>query len=338
MITISACLIVKNEEALLGRCLECIKDIVDEIVIVDTGSKDRTKEIAAQYTNKIYDFEWVDDFSVARNYAFSKTSMDYIYTADADEIIDEENQKKFFDIKQNMIEDIEIVQMKYTNQLHFGTTYNYDTEYRPKLFKRIRNFTWIDPIHETIQIEPIIYDSEIEIIHMPIESHAERDFYSFHRILRKKSILSGRLHTMYAKELYISGEDKDFLEAYEYFKRSLMDETKTMDELKQAQCVVARCTRLLGDHHEFFKACLKNIANKASSEMSYEIGEYYYQQEDYLEAILWYYNAVHEAESEMNIHYQGDYSLRRLSECYRRIGNIEEADAYEKLAKEWKVS
>jgi glycerol-3-phosphate acyltransferase PlsX len=61
---------------------------MDEIIIVDTGSTDNTKEIASKYTDKIYDFEWTYDFAAARNYAFSKATKDYIYTADADEVID----------------------------------------------------------------------------------------------------------------------------------------------------------------------------------------------------------------------------------------------------------
>ena len=56
MATISLCMIVKNEEAVLARCLDSVRDLVDEIIIVDTGSTDRTKEIAARYTGQIYDF------------------------------------------------------------------------------------------------------------------------------------------------------------------------------------------------------------------------------------------------------------------------------------------
>ena len=70
MITISLCMIVKNEEKILARCLDSVADLMDEIIIVDTGSADRTKDIAARYTKHIYDFQWVDDFSAARNYAF----------------------------------------------------------------------------------------------------------------------------------------------------------------------------------------------------------------------------------------------------------------------------
>ena len=80
MITISLCMIVKNEEKLLARCLDSIADLMDEMIIVDTGSTDRTKEIAARYTDKIYDFSWIGDFAAARNFAFSKASMEYIYS------------------------------------------------------------------------------------------------------------------------------------------------------------------------------------------------------------------------------------------------------------------
>ena len=77
MITISLCMIVKNESEVLARCLDSVRGAVDEIIIVDTGSDDNTREIARRYTDHVYDFEWIDDFSAARNYSFSKASMDY---------------------------------------------------------------------------------------------------------------------------------------------------------------------------------------------------------------------------------------------------------------------
>ena len=113
MIEISLCMIVKNEEKILTRCLDSVADLVDEIVIVDTGSTDATKKIAANYTDKIYDFTWVDDFSAARNFAFSKAEKDYIYTADADEVIDEENRKRFRELKEVLLPEIEIVQIQF---------------------------------------------------------------------------------------------------------------------------------------------------------------------------------------------------------------------------------
>ncbi|MGR5863056.1 glycosyltransferase [Bacillus pacificus] len=64
---ISACIIVKNEEEMLRNCLESIRSGVDEIIIVDTGSTDSTKKIAREFTKKVYDYEWENDFSAARN-------------------------------------------------------------------------------------------------------------------------------------------------------------------------------------------------------------------------------------------------------------------------------
>ena len=144
MITISLCMIVKNEEKVLARCLDSIADLMDEIIIVDTGSSDNTKEIAKKYTDKIYDFAWIDDFSAARNYSFSKATKEYIYVADADEVIDADNHRKLAELKEVLIPEIEIVQMRYCNQLTNGTAYNFDEEYRPKLYKRcMKWFVWI---------------------------------------------------------------------------------------------------------------------------------------------------------------------------------------------------
>ena len=175
MITISLCMIVKNEERILKRCLDSVRDLVDEIIIVDTGSTDATKSIAAGYTDKIYDFTWNDDFSAARNFAFSKATKEYIYSADADEVLSEENRRRFRLLKETLLPEIEIVQMKYGNQLQNGTVYNFDEEYRPKLFRRLRNFVWEEPIHETVRLEPVVYDSDIVITHMPEQNHAGRD-------------------------------------------------------------------------------------------------------------------------------------------------------------------
>ncbi len=83
--TISACMIVKNEEELLPGCLESIRSWVDEIIIVDTGSTDKTVEIAKSYGAKIYHQEWTKDFSFHRNYSISKATCDWVFIIDADE-------------------------------------------------------------------------------------------------------------------------------------------------------------------------------------------------------------------------------------------------------------
>lgn len=90
---ISLCMIVKNEEQGLAQCLDSVKSIADEIIVVDTGSNDKTKEIAFKYTNKVYDFTWSNDFSMARNFSISKANNDWILVLDADEIVTNFNRE-----------------------------------------------------------------------------------------------------------------------------------------------------------------------------------------------------------------------------------------------------
>ncbi|WP_167316077.1 tetratricopeptide repeat-containing glycosyltransferase family 2 protein [Anoxybacillus flavithermus] len=104
---LSLCMIVKNEEKVLQRCLDSVHDIVDEIVIVDTGSTDGTKEIALKYTNKVYDFEWTNSFADARNFAQQQATGEWILVLDADEYVDRENLKEMIDILKQTDESVE---------------------------------------------------------------------------------------------------------------------------------------------------------------------------------------------------------------------------------------
>ena len=187
MIRISLCMIVKNEEKVLDRCLASIFDLMDEIIIVDTGSTDRTKEIAGKYTGRIYDFAWCDDFSKARNFAFEKAACDYIYSADADEVLDEENHEKFRLLKENLMPEVEIVQMYYGNQLANGTVYNFDRELRPKLFKRLPSrfmkryvsFRWFMTARSRLPISRSTITETVTLqflnSSLPAERHFQRD-------------------------------------------------------------------------------------------------------------------------------------------------------------------
>lgn len=85
---ISVCIITKNECDNLNICLERLSSYPVEIVVIDTGSTDNTKQVARKYTGNVYDFEWINDFSAARNFAISKATKDYILMIDTDEFID----------------------------------------------------------------------------------------------------------------------------------------------------------------------------------------------------------------------------------------------------------
>lgn len=335
MPTISLCMIVKNEEKVLRRCLDSIRDLMDEIIIVDTGSQDKTKAIAAEYTDKIYDFTWVHDFSAARNFAFSKAGSDYIYSADADEVLDEENREKFRELKQTLLPEIEIVQMYYGNQLSHGTIYNFDKELRPKLFKRLRTFCWEEPIHEAVRLFPVVFDSEIVITHLPEENHSSRDFSAFCRMTAANQPLSKRLKNIYAKELFISGLPEDFLKAEDYFTQVAEAAETLPDELKEAVCVIVRAAGIRGDYQKLFRYAIKDIAEEGVSEVCLELGEYYYSMEEYKEAAIWFYNAAYETHSILNIHCEGDLPRNRLGDCYEAMGMKEQAGEYRQDAKAW---
>jgi glycosyltransferase involved in cell wall biosynthesis len=136
---LSAVLIVKNEEELLSKCLDTLKG-VDEIIITDTGSTDKTKEIASKYTDKIYDFPWIDSFCKARNFSNSKATGEWILTIDADEELL---------TPMNTIKDI----LSKTDKelLNVIITDGKGNEHKfPRLFKNSKDIFWRGDIHESL--------------------------------------------------------------------------------------------------------------------------------------------------------------------------------------------
>lgn len=114
--TLSVAMIVKNEEKNLEQCLSSIQNLVDEIVIIDTGSMDKTKEIAAKFTDKIFDFKWIDDFAAARNEALKHVTGNWILILDADEIIAKEDHEKIKEAINNWdVCGYQILTRNYTN-------------------------------------------------------------------------------------------------------------------------------------------------------------------------------------------------------------------------------
>jgi glycosyltransferase involved in cell wall biosynthesis len=92
--SVSLSMIVRNEEANLAACLASAGNLADEIVVVDTGSTDRTKEIAREHGARVFDFRWCDDFSAARNESISRATRGWIFWLDADDRIDDANHDK----------------------------------------------------------------------------------------------------------------------------------------------------------------------------------------------------------------------------------------------------
>ena len=150
MSTISLCLIVKNEEKILEQALDSIYKIADEIIIVDTGSTDKTIDIAKKYTNKVYHFKWIDDFSAARNYAQSFATKEYILRWDADWILRDAPKAmiKMQKLKQEGFEGADIV--NFTWNLEFGDGGRATLSQAYSFIYKNKMFEWKFPIHEIL--------------------------------------------------------------------------------------------------------------------------------------------------------------------------------------------
>lgn len=321
-------MIVKNESQILSRCLDSLKGIWDELIIVDTGSTDNTIEIAKEYTNQVYEFAWTGDFSEARNYALSHATCDYIYTADADEILEGENVQMFHHLKSCLDPVVDVVQMYYGNQLDNGTVYNFDKELRPKLFKRVRPITFIEPIHETLNLTPVIVDSDIVITHKPTSQHAGRDLAAFQKQIDSGEPLSKRLHGFYTRELYMQGSEEEWDKSISYLEAQAGDLDKTTEELLELFTLMAHYHHLKGNIPEMFDNVVKVIAMESNSEICCELGEYYKQLGRYDDAAVWFYNAWHETTPILSIKAGGETPLRGLIAVYTILGDTDSVEFY----------
>lgn len=162
MISLSLCMIVKNEEAVLERILKPVSQVMDAILIADTGSSDRTKEIAEQYTSQVFDFPWCDDFSAPRNFLLEKVSTDYWMWLDADDVLDEENLERLKSLKETLDPGTDVVMMEYAAGFDQSgrTTFSY---FRERIMKTSRNFRWNGAVHETMIPEGNIIYSDMTL-------------------------------------------------------------------------------------------------------------------------------------------------------------------------------
>jgi tetratricopeptide (TPR) repeat protein len=183
--TLSACIIAKNEEGNLPRCLLNLQPIADEIILVDTGSTDRTKEIAFAFGAQVFDFPWTDDFSLARNFSLSKANGQWILVHDADEIIsprDYDKLRAIIDKKVSKPVAYRITTRNYaTDFLLEGWTAN-TGEYleeeagsgwvaspKVRLLVNDERFRFVNPVHELL--EPSILKTKANLLTCEVPVH-----------------------------------------------------------------------------------------------------------------------------------------------------------------------
>ena len=167
--TVSLCMIVKNEEKNIKKCLDSVKDVVSEIIIVDTGSTDNTLEIAKNYNPKIIHFEWTGDFSEARNKSIEYASGDYILFLDADEYIDRDNLSFFKNLKKPVLPHSYYVKIINFTEIEGNSNY-FVEHYFTRIWTNNLNFKFVGKIHENLiyddpSIKPSCFFSDVTIFH-----------------------------------------------------------------------------------------------------------------------------------------------------------------------------
>lgn len=329
MATISLCMIVKNEEPVLARCLACMKDIADEIIIVDTGSEDHTKQIAAQYTDQIYDYPWQDDFAAARNFSFSKAVMDYQMWLDADDVIAPESQKELLKLKQNLTADVVM--------LPYHTAFDTEekpifTYYRERILKRSRNFFWSGAVHEAITPSGEIIYAEPAILHKKLViNDPDRNLRIFEKQLEHHKILTAREKFYYAQELFYHQQYEKAMKFYIEF----LSQPDGWVEDKIAACrQLASCCLESGETESALQALFQSfLYDHPRAEVCCEIGKIKLEQKHYEDAAFWYESALripfHLENSGFSKPDCHDYiPYIQLCVCYDRMGNIPLAKSY----------
>jgi len=236
-IGISLCMIVKDEERSLERCLKSVQGIADEIVVVDTGSTDRTKEIALQFQAKVYDFAWIDDFSAARNYAFSQATEPYILWLDADDVLEQPDREKFIALKHELDPKVDSVMMDY--HLMFDSAGEPTVSLkRNRLVKRSCGFRWIGVVHEYLEVAGHVIHSDIAVTHRKDKTYTDRNLRIYRQKAEQGETFSPRDQYYYANELRDHSYVEEAVVQYEIFLKTKQGwvEDRIAACLKMADC------------------------------------------------------------------------------------------------------
>jgi GT2 family glycosyltransferase len=329
--TISLCMIVKNEEAVIGRCLDSVKDLVDEIVIVDTGSTDNTKEIVKGYTDRIFDFQWVDDFSAARNFSFDQARMDYILWLDADDVLDEENREKFARLRSELEPWVDAVSMLY----HLAFDQKGEPTHslrRHRLVKRLNHFRWQGVVHEYLQVGGHVVESDVAVSHLPVERDPDRNLAIYEKKLANGETLSPRDLYYFANECVDHGL---YEKAIRYYREFLDRGGWVEDEL--AACgKIADCYLALGDLKKSREAVFLSFQyDVPRAEHCCRLGYLFLSEGDCRKAAYWYERAL---EADKPKHGMVNHACHtwlphiQLCVCYDRLGQPDKAYYHNEMA------
>lgn len=339
MVTVSLCMIVRDEEEVLARCLDSVREAVDEIIIVDTGSTDRTKDIAGAYTEKIYDLPWEDDFAGARNVSFAKAEMDYCMWLDADDVMKEGERGRFLQWKARSDGTPDAVMMKYAAGMdeQGKETLCY---YRERLLKREAGFLWKGRVHEAVEVR-----GKVEYLDIRIEHHSKKKRYGhrnlriYERMKEEGEVFSARDRFYYARELYYHGRYEEAAGCFLFY----LDRQDGFSENQVEACrYLSYCLYVLGKEEEALSALYRGLSFRVpGGELCCDLGKHFADRGRWEQAAFWYEAALRAEKKEENGGFvqeecYGYIPSVQLCLCYSRMGESKKAYECHKMAGKYK--
>jgi len=335
LISVSLCMIVKNEEETIGNCLSSIAQAVDEIIIVDTGSTDQTESIVRGFTDKVYSFQWIDDFAAARNYAFRQATKDYILWLDADDILKKEDFDKFVELKATLDPTVDSVTMFYNYA--FDEYGNPTSRFRRnRLVKRANQFKWIGAIHEYLEVRGTIVNSDITVTHCRIHHKSDRNLKIFqNRLLRGEEFTPRDLY-YYANELF---DHKKYAKAVQYYNKFLATGQGWVEDEISSCSKLADCYERLGDPEKSLESVFRSFRyDSPRAEFCCRLGYYFLNRKQYETAIFWYKLAAGQKTQDEHWGFTNPTCSTwlphlQLCVCYDRLGKYETAYEHNEIAR-----
>jgi GT2 family glycosyltransferase/tetratricopeptide (TPR) repeat protein len=262
---VSLCLIVKDEEENLPACLASAADLVDEVIVVDTGSQDRTKEVAQRFGARVFDFPWVDDFAAARNESLRHARGEWVFWLDADDRLDADNRAKLRALFAGL-KDEEAAYVMSCLCLPDPITQAATAVHHLRLFRNRPDIRWSCRVHE--QILPavraaghVVRFSEVIIQHTGYQDPALRA----HKLQRDLRLLESdrQDHPDDPFTLFNLGqvyqEQGRKAEALALFRRSLAGSQPPDSIVRKLYALIAQCHNQLGQRHEALAACRADL-------------------------------------------------------------------------------
>jgi len=280
--SISLAIIMRDVEKTLDKCLNTFSKVSDEIIIVDTGSVDKSVEIAKKYTDKIYHFEWIDDFAAARNFSFEKCTKNWIFWIDADDFILDEDIKKINELDFTG-KDVIIIKYAYCRD-QYGNIESFVP--RERIVRRAINPKWVGRIHEHIPLTgKSIHVSDIVTFHDKQGGTSERNLRILENIVKNGEEDARYTHYL-GREYYDFGRYDD---AIKHLKKYLEYPGIYWEDVYQVHYKLALCYFEKREEHSFLYHVYESLKVQDQwAEPFYILGLWYMNKGEQHRAIQWY--------------------------------------------------